>query len=468
MQVTETLSQGLRREFKVVLPATELEQRLTSELSTLKDRVRLNGFRPGKVPVGHLRRVYGRSVMADVVQNAVNEANRKIVEDNSLKLAQEPQIQFPEDKDSIEKAMDAKADLAFTVALEVLPSFEIVDVSDVTVNKPVAEVTDTEVDESLQRMAKQNLPFETKEGGAENGDRVVVDFVGRIDGEEFQGGAGQDIKVELGSNSFIPGFEDQLVGVKAGDSKLVRVTFPANYTASHLAGKDAEFDVTVKEVQAPGEVTIDDEFAKGFGMESLDKLKDAVRGALQRDFDSQSSRKVKKELLDALDARYTFELPPTLVEQEFAAVWSQVEGEMKSSGKTFADEGTTEEETRAEYRRIAERRVRLGLVLAQIGEKADIKVSDDEVTQALVERVRQYPGQERQVWEFYQKNPQALAEIRAPLFEEKVVDHLLTQVKVDESKVSKEALFGDDDDGEADSTAARSEESDRAETAAGA
>ena len=468
MQVTETLSQGLRREFKVVLPATELEQRLTSELSTLKDRVRLNGFRPGKVPVGHLRRVYGRSVMADVVQNAVNEANRKIVEDNSLKLAQEPQIQFPEDKDSIEKAMDAKADLAFTVALEVLPSFEIVDVSDVTVNKPVAEVTDTEVDESLQRMAKQNLPFETKDGGAENGDRVVVDFVGRMDGEEFQGGAGQDIKVELGSNSFIPGFEDQLLGAKAGDSKLVRVTFPANYTASHLAGKDAEFDVTVKEVQAPGEVTIDDEFAKGFGMESLDKLKDAVRGALQRDFDSQSRRKVKKELLDALDAKYAFDLPPTLVDQEFAAVWSQVESEMKSNGKTFADEDTTEEEARAEYRRIAERRVRLGLVLAQIGEKADIKVSDDEVTQALVERVRQYPGQERQVWEFYHKNPQALAEIRAPLFEEKVVDHLLTQVKVDESKVSKEALFGDDDDGEADSPAARSEESDRAETAAGA
>ena len=452
MQVTETLSQGLKREFKVVLPQTELEQRLTSELANIKDRVRINGFRPGKVPVAHLRRVYGRSVMADVVQNAVNEANRKIVEDNSLKLAQEPQIQFPEDKESIEKAMDAKADLAFTVALEVLPSFEILDVSDVTITKPVAEVTDAEVNESLERMAKQNQPFEAKDGAAEKGDRVVVDFVGRIDGEEFQGGAGQDIRVDLGSNSFIPGFEDQLLGAKAGDARLVKVTFPANYSAAHLAGKDAEFDVTVKEVQAPGEVRIDDAFATGFGMESLEALKGAVRGALQRDFDSQSRRKVKKELLDALDARYTFELPPTLVEQEFAAVWSQVEQEMKANGKTFADEGTTEEETRAEYRRIAERRVRLGLVLAQIGEKADIKVSDDEVSQALVERVRQYPGQERQVWEFYQKNPQALAEIRAPLFEEKVVDHLLTQVRVDESKVSKEALFGDEDADEAESS----------------
>ncbi|MCB5175970.1 MULTISPECIES: trigger factor [Microvirga] len=449
MQVTETLSQGLKREFKVVLPATELEQRLNSELATLKDRVRINGFRPGKVPVGHLRRVYGRSVMGDVVQNAVNEANRKIVEDNSLKLAFEPQIKFPESQDEIEKAMDAKGDLAFTVALEVLPTFELADISDVEVKKPVVEVTDAEINESLERMAKQNRSFEPKQGKADNGDRVVVDFVGRIDGTEFEGGKGEDIRVELGSNTFIPGFEDQLVGLQAGDTKLVKVTFPANYLAPHLAGKDAEFDVTVKEVEAPGELKIDDELAKGFGMESLDKLKDAIRDAIKRDFDAQSRRKVKKELLDALDAKYSFELPPSLVEQEFAAVWSQVEADMKSNNRTFADEDTTEEEARAEYRKIAERRVRLGLVLAQIGEKSDIKISDDEVTQALIERVRQYPGQEKQVWEFYQKNPQALAEIRAPLFEEKVVDQILSQVKVVDEPVTKEALFGDDDGEEA-------------------
>jgi trigger factor len=444
MQVTETLSQGLKREFKVVLPATELEQRLNDELATLKDRVRLNGFRPGKVPVGHLRRVYGRSVMGDVVQNAVNEANRKIVEDNSLKLAFEPQITFPENRDEIEKAMDAKGDLAFTVALEVLPSFDLVDVSDVTVKKPVVEVTDQEIDESLERMAKQNRSFAAKQGQAENGDRVVVDFIGRIDGAEFEGGKGEDVRVELGSNTFIPGFEEQLVGLQAGDTKLVKVAFPTNYLAPHLAGKDAEFDVTVKEVEAPEELKIDDELAKGFGLESLDKLKDAIREAIRRDFDAQSRRRVKKELLDALDAKYSFELPPSLVEQEFAAVWSQVEGDMKTNNRTFADEDTTEEEARAEYRKIAERRVRLGLVLAQIGEKSDIKISDDEVTQALIERVRQYPGQEKQVWEFYQKNPQALAEIRAPLFEEKVVDQILSQVKVLDETVTKEALFGDD------------------------
>ncbi|WP_201837685.1 trigger factor [Microvirga zambiensis] len=447
MQVTETLSQGLKREFKVVLPATELEERLTSELSTLKDRVRINGFRPGKVPVGHLRKVYGRSVMADVLQNAVNEANRKIVEDNGLKLAHEPQVQFPESQDEVEKAMDAKGDLAFTVALEVLPVFELADLSDVAVKKPVAEITDAEINESLERMAKQNRSFETKEGAAVDGDRVVVDFVGRIDGAEFEGGKGEDIRVELGSNTFIPGFEDQLLGLKAGDTKLVKVTFPVNYMAEHLAGKDAEFDVTVKEVEAPGELKIDDEMAKGFGMESLDKLKDAIRDAIKRDFDAQSRRKVKKELLDALDAKYSFELPPTLVEQEFSAVWAQVVGDMKSNNRTFEDESTTEDEAKAEYRKIAERRVRLGLVLAQIGEKSDIKISDDEVTQALIERVRQYPGQERQVWEFYQKNPQALAEIRAPLFEEKVVDQILSQVKVNEETVSKDTLFSDEDEG---------------------
>jgi trigger factor len=448
MQVTETLSQGLKREFKVVLPATELEQRLTSELATLKDRVRINGFRPGKVPVGHLRRLYGRSVMADVVQNAVNEANKKIVDENNLKLALEPQIQFPENKDEVDRAMDAKADLAFTVALEVLPSFELADLSDVSVKKVVAAPSEADVQEALDRMAKQNRKFEPKGEGAEAavGDRLVVDFLGKIDGTPFEGGKGEAIPLELGSGSFIPGFEDQLVGAKAGEQRQVNVTFPDNYNAQHLAGKAAEFDVTVKEVQAPAGVQIDDELAKGFGMESLDKLKDAVRTAIQRDFDAQSRRKLKKELLDALDVKYGFELPPSLVDQEFKGVWSQVEADLKRSNRSFADEGTTEEEAQADYRRIAERRVRLGLVLAQIGEKADIKISDDEVTQALVERVRQYPGQEKQVWEFYQKNPQALAEVRAPIFEEKVVDHILTQVRVVEEPVSKEALFGDDDE----------------------
>jgi trigger factor len=456
MQVTETRSEGLRREYKVTLPATELEQRLTSELSTLKDRVRINGFRPGKVPLAHLRRLYGRSVMADVVQNAVNEANRKIVQDNNLKLALEPKIDMTGDQAEVEKALDAKGDLDFTVAVEVLPTFELADLSDVSVKKLVAPVSDAEVDESLQRMAAQNRSFATKGEGAEsaNGDRVVVDFIGRIDGEAFQGGTASDITVELGSGSFIPGFEEQLVGAKAGDTRTVNVTFPENYGSAELAGKAAEFEVTVKDVQAPGETAIDDEFAKGFGMESLDSLRDAVRSAIKRDFDAQSRRKVKKELLDALDTKYSFELPEGLVDQEFRAVWSQVEGDMKSNNRTFEDENTTEDAARAEYRRIAERRVRLGLVLAQVGSSADIQVTDEEVDRALLERVRQYPGQERQVWEYFQKNPAAKAELRAPILEEKTVDHLLERITVVEEEISREELFRDEDETKADEPAA--------------
>lgn len=457
MQVTETLSEGLKREFQVVLPASELEERLSSELATLKDRVQIKGFRPGKVPVAHLRRLYGRSVMAEMVQNLVGEAERKIVADHDLKLANQPRFEFPEDKEEMEKALDAKSDLSFKVALEVLPKFDLADISDITVRKPVAEVGDKEIDETLERMAGQNRSFESEEGRvAQSGDRVVVDFVGTMDGEAFEGGTAQDITVDLGSNTFIPGFEDQLAGVKAGDEKTVEVTFPENYGAAHLAGKAASFAVTVKDVQKPGETKIDDELAKQFGMDSLDALKSAISEAVKRDFDAQARRKVKKSLLDALDEKYDFELPPSLVEQEFSAVWSQVMADLQNNNKTFEDEGSTEDEAKAEYRKIAERRVRLGLVLAQIGEKAEVQVTDDEVTQGLVERVRQFPGQEKQVWEFYQKNPQALAEIRAPIFEEKVVDHILGQVKVEEETVSRDALFAEDE-GEAPETDEKAE-----------
>jgi trigger factor len=455
MQVTETRSEGLQREFRVTLPATELEARLNSELETLKGKVKINGFRPGKVPMGHLRRMYGRSVMADVVQNAVNEANRKIIEDNGLKLALEPKVELPQEQAEVERAMEAKGDLDFTIEVEVLPSFEIADLSDVAVTKQVVKVSDEELDEALKRMAAQNRSFAAKAEGepAATGDRLTVDFVGRVGGEEFQGGTANDIQVEIGAGSFIPGFEEQLVGQKVGEQRTIQVKFPENYGSTELAGKDAEFDVTVKAIEAPGETVVDENLAKAFGMDSLDKLKEAVSGAISRDYEVQSRRKLKKELLDALDGKYAFELPKGLVDQEFNAVWSQVEADLKNNGKTFADENTTEEQAREEYRRIAERRVRLGLVLAEVGEKADIKVTDEEVDRALVERIRQYPGQERQVWEFYQKNPGARAELRAPIFEEKTVDHLLSQVKVTETETSKETLFADDEDKAAEAQA---------------
>ncbi|GGH21214.1 trigger factor [Alsobacter metallidurans] len=456
MQVTETLSEGLKREFTVVLPAKDLEERLTNELVGMKDKVRINGFRPGKVPVGHLRRVYGRSVMADVLQNLVNETNRKIVEDQGLKLALEPQIVFPENKEEVEAAMEAKGDLSYKVALEVLPKFEIADFSGLAVTREVFDVPESELSEALDRLAQQNRQFATKGEGAkaEKGDRVVVDFVGSIDGTEFEGGAGTDIPVDIGSNGFIPGFEDQLIGATAGQQLTILATFPAEYGAPQLAGKEASFATTVKDVQAPSEVTIDDEFAKQFGMDDLAALKTALGEAIAKDYTAVSRRKLKRQLLDALDGQYTFDLPPSLMTQEFDNIWRQVESDMQQSGKTFADEETTEEEARAEYQKIAARRVRLGLVLAEIGEKAQVQVTDDEVSGALVERARQFPGQERMVWDFYRKNPQALAEIRAPIFEEKVIDHILETANVTEKKVTKEELMAEDEEGKPSAAAA--------------
>jgi trigger factor len=455
MQVTETLSEGLKREFKVVLPAKDLEERLTSQLVELKDKVRINGFRPGKVPVQHLRRVYGRSVMADVLQEVLNETNRKIVEDHGLKLALEPKIELPDDKAEVEAAMEAKGDLAYKVALEVLPKFELADFAGLAVTRETAEVPQKDIDEAIERMARQNVTYSEKAGGsaAEKGDRVVVDFVGTIDGEAFEGGTGTDISVDLGSNTFIPGFEDQLIGAKQGEVRTVDVTFPGNYAAAHLAGKAASFQVTIKSVQGPGELVIDDELAKGFGLESLDKLKEAIRDSISGEFSGVSRRKLKRQLLDALDAQYTFELPPSLLEQEFDNIWRQVQADMARMNKTFADEETTEEEAKADYRKIAERRVRLGLVLAEIGEQAKVQITDDEVTQALVERARQFPGQEKMVWDFYRKNPQALAELRAPLFEDKVVDHILSTASVTDKTVSKEELLDEGEDGEGDKPA---------------
>ncbi|MGI6244351.1 MAG: trigger factor [Pseudochelatococcus sp.] len=446
MQATETLSEGLKREFKVVVPATELESRLSSELAGLKDRVRINGFRPGKVPAAHLRRLYGQSVMADVVQNAINEANRKIVEDNSLRLAGEPKVSLPEDKDEIDAVIAAKRDLAFSVAVEILPTFEIKPLEGVALEREVAEIPETEVDEAIARIARESRPFSEKDGAAESGDRVLIDFVGSIDGTPFEGGTSQDVRVEIGSNSFIPGFEDQLIGATKGEERTIVTTFPENYQAAHLAGKEASFAVTVKGVETPGETVVDDEFAKGVGFDSLDALKNVIRGSLERDFEAQTRRKVKKKLLDALDGQYDFDLPPSLVEQEFAGVWQQVVADLKQAGRTFEDEGSTEEASKADYRKIAERRVRLGLVLAEVGDRAGVNVTDDEVTRGVVERARQFPGQEKAVWDFYNKNPQALAEIRAPIFEEKVIDHLLAQVTVTDRTVTREELFADEED----------------------
>ena len=449
MQVTETLSQGLKREYKVTLPASDLAERLDSQLNDLKSKVRINGFRPGKVPVAHLKRVYGRSVMAEVVETAVNEANTRIVADHGLRLAQRPKIDFSADQAEVERALEAKGDLAFNVVVEVLPKFEVGRFDDIELSKPVAEVSEDEVKTAIDGLAERMRQYEDKTGAAAKGDKVTVDFVGTIDGVAFEGGAANGVEIVLGSGSFIPGFEEQLTSATPAEKRKVNVTFPETYSVAQLAGKPAEFDVTVTKVAMPKEQAIDDEFAKGVGFESLGKLQDMFRVGTVNRFAAASRDKLKRQLLDALDKRYAFDLPQGLVEQEFSNIWGQVEAEQKQGGKTFADENTTEEAARADYRKIAERRVRLGLLLAEVGEQAKLQVSDDEVSKALVERARQFPGQEKVVWDFYQKNPERLAEVRAPLFEEKVVDHILALAKVTDKPVSKEELFKEEEDSKA-------------------
>jgi len=448
MQVTQTLSQGLKREYDIVLSASDLSQRLDAQLADLKTKVRINGFRPGKVPLTHLKRVYGRSVMSDVVQEAINAANKQIVDDNGLRLAQEPKIELPADKDALEAALEARGDLSFKVALEVLPKFEVGDLSDLRLERPVADVEESEVEAVLQRLALDRRVYADKPEGAkaETFDRVTVDFSGTIKGEPFEGGSSQGIEVIIGSNTFIPGFEEQLVGVAAGERRAVQATFPESYAVRKLAGQKADFDVAVKAVAAPAPFAIDDEFAKSAGAENLDQLKESLRQRIAADYARRSREKVKRKLLDALAARYSFEVPQGLVDQEFASIWTQVEREQQASGRSFADEGTTEEAAREEYRAIAVRRVRLGLLLAEVGTKADVKISDEEMTQALVARARSFPGQEKEVWEFYRKNQQALAELRAPIYEEKVVDHIIGLAKVEDRKVTVNELLKADED----------------------
>ena len=443
MQVTETLSQGLKREYDISLPASDLAAKLDGQLAELKQKVRINGFRPGKVPVEHLRKVYGKSVMAEVMQEAIASANKKIVDDNHLRLAREPKVELPSDQAAIEAALEARGDLNFKVALEVLPVFEVGDFSQISLERLTTDVEPADVDATLDRLGGERRTYSDRPAGAmaEAHDRVTVDFDGTIDGVPFEGGEGRDIQVALGSNTFLPGFEDQLMGVAAGDKRIVRATFPESYAVRALAGKTGDFAVTVKSVAAPDPFAIDDEFAKSLGYESLDKLRETIRDRIAADYARASRDKLKRQLLDRLDGRYSFELPEGLVSQEFNSIWEQVMREQQASGRSFADENTTEEAARADYRTIAERRVRLGLLLAEVGTRAEVKVSDEEMTQALVARARSFPGQEKQVWEFYRNNSQALAELRAPIYEEKVVDHILGLAKVEVRKVSKEELL---------------------------
>ncbi|MGC2712138.1 MAG: trigger factor [Pseudolabrys sp.] len=447
MQVTETLSEGLKREYKVVVPASELDAKVNARLDELKDRVRINGFRPGKVPVTHLKRMYGRSAMAEVIEATVRDTNNQIVSEHGYKLAADPKVTLPTEEGAIDQLIAGKSDLNYTMALEIVPPITLGDFKSIKLTRLAADVTDAEVEQGIARIVDQNKPYMVRPEGekAAKDDRVTISFAGTIDGKPFEGGSGDDAVVLIGSNTFIPGFEDQLIGVGAGETRTLKVTFPARYMKEDLAGKAAEFVVTAKSIEAPGKVTADDDFAKSLGLESLTKLRDAVKDSISREHAGMSRQKLKRALLDELDKLHKFEPPPTLVEEEFDRVWKSVLSELETERKTFADEGTTEEKAKAEYRAIAERRVRLGLVLAEIGEKNNITVTEDELSRAVMERARQFAGQEQRVWDYYRQNPQAVAALRAPIFEEKVVDFLVELAGVTDSKVSRDELYKEDD-----------------------
>lgn len=446
MQVNETLAEGLKRELKVTVPAAELDTRLADRLDQLKDRIRLKGFRPGKVPVNHLRKVYGKAAMAEIVEGLVGETTRQAIADRGERAAMQPKVAMTEDEAEANQILEGRGDLTFTLAYEVLPSFELGDFRGLKIERPVAEVGDSEVDERLQRIGESTRTYDPVERAAENGDRVTMSYVGKVNGEPFSGGEDQNGQLVLGSGRFIPGFEEQVVGLKAGDEKVIEVTFPESYPAPNLAGKAATFDVTIKEVAAPGEIKLDDEFASRLGLESIDKLRDTVRKQVETEYGQATRQRVKRQLLDQLDSTHSFPLPENLVEQEFDNIWKQVMHDIEHHGRSFEQEGTTEEKAREEYRGIAERRVRLGLVLSKIGESAEITVTDEELQSALYDQARRYRGQEKHVFDFYRKNPEALQTLRAPIFEEKVVDYILELAEVTDKTVSKDELLADDED----------------------
>ncbi|KAA5805335.1 trigger factor [Alkalicaulis satelles] len=445
MNVVEKSAEGLSRTFEVVVPAAELEAKLSAKIEEIRPEVRLKGFRPGKVPAAHIKKMFGASIMGDILQDIVPEATQKTLDERNLRPASQPNIEVKSDAEDVLKK---GADFSFSIAVEVMPEFEPADPKTLSVTRPVAPVGDDQVEEALGELARQAQAYESKAKTAKaaDGDKLVIDFVGSIDGEPFDGGAAEDAELVLGSGQFIPGFEDQLVGAKAGDAVEVKVNFPEDYQAAHLAGKAAVFATTVKDVQGPVESAIDDSLAERLGLENLQALKDLLVKRFENEHAQASRMKVKRALLDQLDAAHdSVDLPARMVEQEFESIWREVEQAIEAGELDDEDKDKSEDELKADYRKIAERRVRLGLVLAEIGRKARVDVTQEEIARAVNQEAARYPGQERQVVEFYQKNPGALQSLRAPIYEEKVVDYILELAEVSEEEVSRESLFSEDE-----------------------
>jgi trigger factor len=441
MQITETNAEGLKHEFTVVIASNDIEQKMQDRLTEIGKTVRLPGFRPGKVPMPILRKRYGASLLGEVLESTVSDSSAQAIAEKGLRPAMQPKIEIVSFKEG--------TDLEYKMAVEVMPEIKPIDFSALELERLRPEIPEEEVDNALKRIAEPHRKGEAVDRPAEKGDVLVMDFVGSVDGTEFPGGSATDYRLELGSGRFIPGFEDQLVGVKAGDERTVEVTFPADYGNDELAGKAASFAVKAKAVEELKPATIDDEFGKELGFDDLEGLRKAIRDQLERDYNGLARQRLKRKLLDELAVRHDFPVPPGMADLEFDTIWKQFEQAREQNKEVVADDaGKSDDELKSEYRAIAERRVRLGLLLAEIGQSNSLTVSPEEVNRALFEEARKHQGYEKQVIEFYRGNPQAMANLRAPIFEDKVVDFILEMAKVTDKPVSIADLLAADDDAE--------------------
>jgi trigger factor len=445
MQIVEKSGEGLSRVYGVTVPMADLGERLDARIKEITPTLNIKGFRLGKVPQAHVRRLYGKALMSEVVQATLTETTQKVLTDNNLRPAGEPDLTPDGD---IEAVMDGKADLAFNLAIDIMPDFQPVDAATLSLTKPVYVPTEKEVDEAVAELAKQNRTYEPRTGKtvkAKDGDQLVIDFLGRVDGVAFDGGTANDVELVLGSNQFIPGFEAQLVGAKVDADIIVKVTFPEDYQSKELAGKAAEFETKVKEVRAPVDSPADDAFAERLGIENLEKLKELIKGNLEGQYADASRFKLKRALLDVLDSKHDFPLPPKMVEAEFASIWDQVQQDKESGGLPAEDAEKTDDQLQKEYRKIAERRVRLGLILAEIGRANNVQVTEQELNEAIRREAMKYGPQAQEVFNLLRENQNAQAQLRAPIFEDKVVDLIVAQAKVKDKKVSKDELMKEDD-----------------------
>jgi len=445
MQIVEKSGEGASKVYGVTVPAAELARRLDARIAEITPRLNIKGFRPGKVPAAHIRRLHGKALMAEVIEQALTETSQKVLDDNKLRPATQPDLK-PES--NMDKVLEGKEDLSYELAVEIMPDFEPVDLAKIKLKRPVYEPTDAEIEEALADLAKQTRTYAPRTGKtvkAKDGDQVLIDFVGRLYGEAFQGGSAENHELVLGSGSFIPGFEEQLVGAKPDETKTITVTFPDNYQAPHLASKEVEFEVTVKEVRAPKDAKVDDDLAKQLGLSDLAALREVLKKNLSDQYANNSRFKLKRALLDELDTKHDFPLPPRMVEAEFEGIWRQVEADKAKGELPPEDAKKSEKKLKAEYHHIAERRVRLGLVLAEIGRRNNVQVSDQELTQAMQREAMQYGPQAQQVFDFLRKDPNAAAQIRAPLYEDKVVELIFGQAKITDKKVSKDEILAEDD-----------------------